>query len=66
MLLLIAAASQPQPPPVRVQATASVRVERPVRVSSENWEQVPKVRRREILVRDEAGRPLLLRLIENE
>ena len=66
MLLLIAAASQPPPPPVRMQATASLRLERPAEVSSENWEQVPKARRHEILVRDEAGRPLLLRLIENE
>jgi len=49
-----------------MQATASLRLERPAEVSSENWEQVSKARRHEILVRDEAGRPLLLRLIENE
>lgn len=66
MLLLIAAASQPPPPPVRVQAKASVRIERPISVSSEDWKRVRKARRREVVVRDEAGRPMLLRLIENE
>ena len=66
MLLLIAAALQPPRPPVVRQATASVRIERPVKVSAEEWERLPEQQRREILVRDEAGRPLLLRLIENE
>ena len=66
MLLLIAAAAQPPPPPVNVQATASVRIERPVAVSSEDWKRVPKAQRREVVGRDEAGRRLLLRLIENE
>ena len=67
MLLLVAAALQPQPhPPVVRQATASVRIERPAKVSRDEWERVPQRQRREILVRDEAGRPLLLRLIENE
>ena len=66
MLLLIAAALPPPEPRVVRQATASVRIERPAKVSSEDWESVPGMRRREILVRDEAGRTLLLRLIENE
>ena len=66
MFLLIAATVQPPRPPVVRQATASVRIERPVKVSAEEWERLPEQQRREILVRDEAGRPLLLRLIENE
>lgn len=66
MLLLAALASQAASPPPKVQATATVRIERPVSASRERWEQLPPSSKREIIVRDEQGRPVLLRLIENQ
>ncbi|HET7316020.1 MAG TPA: hypothetical protein VFI88_01185 [Sphingomicrobium sp.] len=66
MLLLIALASTPTPPPhVKAVAKATVRIERPVTVSRETWDRLPKSRRSEKIVRDEQGRRLLLRLVEN-
>jgi hypothetical protein len=65
MLLFLAAAFTPQPAqPASVAATAAVRIERPVTVSSKEWEDVPERGRSERAIRDEQGRKLLLRLIE--
>jgi hypothetical protein len=48
------------------QATASVRIERPVTANRIEWERLPKASRREIIVRGEHGEPVIVRLIENE
>ena len=62
MLVLALAAAAP----VAVQARASVRIERPVSASREEWERLPKSARREVVIRDEQGREILLRLIEQQ
>jgi hypothetical protein len=49
-----------------VPATATVRIERPSTVTARDWERMPQAMRREVIVRDEQGQPLLLRLIENQ
>ncbi len=49
-----------------MRATATARIERPSTVSSKDWERSPQQLRRELIVHDELGRPLLLRLIENQ
>jgi len=66
MLLLHAghAASPPAATHVQVRSTVSVRIERSVTASRKEWERAPKASRREIVVRDERGNPLLVRLIE--
>ena len=65
-MLLLAALATSTPVQPRLEATATVRIERPSVAASANWEKLPKVRRKEIRVRDERGRELLLRLVENE
>ena len=66
MLLLIAVngASFSPPPHVEVQSIARVRIERPAIANSKEWEQTPKASRREIILHDENGQPVLVRLIE--
>ena len=68
MLLLAAIAAASAAPAERpgLEARAAVRIERPMRVTGEAWNSLPEARRREILVRDEQGRLILLRLVENE
>lgn len=46
------------------QATATVRIERPARVTPETWHRASTAERREVLRRDESGRAILLRLID--
>ena len=65
MLLLAALATSTAVQP-SLEATAAVRIERPSIAGSANWEELAKERRKEIRVRDEKGRELLLRLVENE
>jgi hypothetical protein len=66
MLLLIAASVQSFAPPVRAaaQAKASVRIEQPATASRKAWDHSAKGSRREIVVRDEQGRRILVRVIE--
>jgi hypothetical protein len=66
MLLFPAAIVASPPTTVRteVQATATIRIERPAIANSEEWKRSPKSQRREIIVRDRNGRPTQLRLIE--
>jgi hypothetical protein len=70
VLLLAALAAQafpaPTQPNVAARATATVRIERPSTASSKDWEWTPQPKKREVIVRDEQGRPLLLRLVENQ
>jgi len=66
MLLAAALAAVTPSPAPRAQATASVRIERPVSVSAVGWEQLPKSKRSERIVRDERGQLVLLRLVECE
>jgi hypothetical protein len=70
LLLAALAASQaapaPPPPKARLQATATVRIERPSTVTAKDWEQTPQPMKREVIVSDEQGRPILLRLVENQ
>ena len=65
MLLLAAIATSMTVQP-RIEATATARIERPSIAASELWERLPKERRREVPIRDQQGRELLLRLVENE
>jgi hypothetical protein len=69
VLLLVAlsapASPAPSQPIVAVQATATVRIERPSTVTARDWDRMPQPMRREVIVRDQQ-RPLLLRLIENQ
>jgi hypothetical protein len=66
MLLFVlsnaAAAQIPARPTVN--STATVRIERPAVGSREQWERLSRGTRREIIVRDSRGQPLLVRLIE--
>lgn len=69
MLLLLASASLTVTPPVpapkaEARARASVRIVRAATASRKIWEQRPEGSRSEIVIRDERGQPLLLRLIE--
>lgn len=65
MLLLVVAAI-PFVPSARAepQAKVTVRIERAATASRREWKNTAKSARREVVVRDEHGRPLLLRLIE--
>jgi hypothetical protein len=67
MLLLAALVLQPSStqPQVRVQSLASVRIERPTTARAADWERSPSQMRKETLLIDERGQPILLRLIEN-
>jgi hypothetical protein len=66
MLLLLATDAPYSARPVRaeVQATANARIERAATASRKAWEQSPKASRREIIVRDERGQSILIRVIE--
>jgi hypothetical protein len=70
VLLLAALAAQAAPvpplPKAIVQATATVRIQRPSTVSGESWDRSPPEMKREVVVWDERGQPMLLRLIENQ
>jgi len=68
LLTALAAQASPAPPPpnMAVQATATVRIERPSSASARSWGGMRSPLKREVIVRDEQGRPLLLRLIENQ
>jgi hypothetical protein len=67
MLLLLGLApaiSVAPPAEARAATTATVRIERPVAVGGEQWERLPRSSRSEIVVRDEQGRPVLVRVVE--
>ncbi len=55
-----------QQPHVTIAAQATVRIERPATASAKDWKQTPSAGRREMIVRDEKGRVILLRITENE
>ena len=65
-MLLLAAIASSTPVEPKLQATATARIERPSIAARELWESLPKERRSEIRIRDEQGRELLLRLMEND
>jgi len=66
MLVFLAAKVAPLPAPrhATAQSIASARIERPAVANRKRWEHAPPTSRREMLVRDERGQPLLLRIIE--
>jgi hypothetical protein len=70
VLLLAALAAQafpaPTQPNVAARATATVRIERPSTASSMDCDWTPQPKKRVVFVGDEVGRPLLLRLVENQ
>jgi hypothetical protein len=70
VLLLAALAAQAAPAPplpkAVVQATATVRIQRPSAVSRDDWNRSPPEMKREVVVTDAQGQPVLLRLIENQ
>lgn len=53
-------------PKAEVRTSASIRIERPATASREQWEKTPKSLRRETIIVDEQGRPLLVRIIDHE
>ena len=63
MLVLAVLAATPPP---KVQATATVRIERPVKANLEEWEKLPPQSKREVVISDEQGRRVLLRVVENQ
>jgi hypothetical protein len=63
VFLLAFLAAVPSP---TMQATATVRIERPVKVSRDEWEKLPSQSKREVVITDEQGRRLLLRVVENQ
>ena len=64
--MLLLAVLPPVVPKAGVPATASVHIERPVALSDRHWRSDAAVQHREVVVRDEHGRTILLRLIENQ
>ena len=68
MLLLLALATAEAPPrtPPTAQATATVRVLHSSVATRFAWTRLPENQRREVKIRDQQGRELLLRLVENE
>jgi hypothetical protein len=64
MLFLLATASPPLAPPSKLQATASIVVERPATANSKAWEDSPKASRREVVIQDERGQQTIIRLID--
>ena len=66
LVLAAAASAAPIAPKAVAQAQASVRIERPVAVSHQEWGKLPPSARREVVIRDENGREVLLRLIEQQ
>lgn len=67
-MLFIAAIVAAVPPPAlsAPQARAAVRIERPQRAGADQWERAPRESKREAIIRDEQGRRLLLRTIEQQ
>lgn len=65
LLGLLAFAAEPATPVVR-QARATVHIVSAVRASRDEWKRLPPQRRREVVRRDDDGRAVRLRLIENE
>jgi hypothetical protein len=63
-VLLLAALAAVSPP--QAQAQATVRILRPVRVTSADWDKLPANKRRELTVRERNGRLLTVRLVEFE
>lgn len=66
-MLLFVVANATRPPALRqseVRSIASVRIERPAIVNRKEWERAASTSRREIVVRDELGQPVLVRVIE--
>lgn len=66
MFLFLASTAVTLAPPARseAQATASIRIERPAIANSKAWDRTPAASRRQIIVRDEHGQPVLVRIIE--
>ena len=65
LLLALATAAPPRTPPT-AQATATVRVLHSSVATRFAWTRLPENQRREVKIRDQQGRELLLRLVENE
>jgi len=68
MLLLVASAVAPidLPTKAHVQATASARIERAAVANRQEWQRSAKRPHREIIVREEDGTPVLVRVIDYE
>jgi hypothetical protein len=70
VLLLASLAAQaalvPPLPKRAVDATASVRIERPSIGSSKDWARLPREAKRQVIVHDGQDGPMLLRLVENQ
>ena len=49
-----------------VRARAMVRIERSAVANRTEWERLPSERRRELVRKDELGRPVVIRVVEYE
>jgi hypothetical protein len=65
-LLVLAQGAQPAPAPGVVQARVTLRIQRAARASESDWRKAPPARRREIERKDEAGRTIVIRVIEHQ
>ena len=52
------------PPPAIAQAVATIRIERPAVANSKSWAEAPRSSRREIVIQDERGQRILVRLVD--
>lgn len=67
MLILSSAVAPTLPARPKIEAIATVKIKRHVAIASaEQWIQQPQSSRREIIVRDQHGERLLLRIIDNQ
>jgi hypothetical protein len=62
--LLVTSAALARPQPAIAQAQALVRIERPARASQQDWGREKRSQQREVIVKDEAGNLIRLRLSE--
>ena len=66
LVFAASAAHSVQTPHPRQQARAAVRILRPGKASAEEWQRSPIGGHREIVIRDEQGRELRVRVVEYE
>jgi hypothetical protein len=62
LLALVELVAQGLPPSTH--ATVTVRIERPAVATRDDWERAPSASRREMIIRDERGQRIIVRLIE--
>jgi hypothetical protein len=66
LLALAGAATSTATAEPSIRARAVIRVERAAVASRAEWERLPPARRRELVRKDELGRPIAIRVVEYE